>query len=345
MDSKQTILWSPEELEAELANKLGEALDARLDLRFGPVPDPPEHTWIIAGGPTKEHIEASPHLRGVIVPWAGIPKRTRELLLDRPDIAVHNLHHNASATAEMALALLLAAAKRIVPADQALRAGDWAARFEPGGEVLLEGRRVVIYGYGAIGKKVAHYCRALGMEVHAIRRGSKVSGVLRAGTPSSETKLAEPAGDDGVIVYTREDLDTCLQLADVLVIAVPLTPETEASIGARELALLPADAVLVNIARGPVVQEEALYDALETGKLGAAGLDVWYRYPESEANRKSTQPSRFPFGTLNNVVLSPHRAGNVDRGDEQWVRELARLLNAIAAGEPLPNRVDLALGY
>lgn len=343
MEPDRTILWSPEVLDQDLDHKLRQGLDPRVDLRTGDLPDPPDHTWIIAGGPTKEQLDASPRLRGVIVPWAGIPKRTRELLLGRPEISVHNLHHNASATAEMALSLLLAAAKRIVPADRALRAGDWSARFENNGAMSLEGRRAVIYGYGAIGKRIAQYCRGLDMEVHAIRREgsdgeSRLGGVSAFRHPDIPTQSR-------VVVHSKEELHECLCFADVLVVAVPLTSETEGSIGVKELALLPEKAVLVNIARGPIIQEEALYDALQSRRLGAAGIDVWYRYPESEGSRTGTQPSRFPFGALDNVVLSPHRAGHIDRGDDLWARELALLLNAIARGESVPNRVDLRLGY
>lgn len=131
----------------------------------------------------------------------------------------------------------------------------------------------------------------------------------------------------------------------MLVVAVPLTPETEGSLGARELALLPRGAVLVNVSRGPVIDEAALFEALQSGRLGAAGIDVWYCYPLSVDERRSTPPSQLPFGTLANVVLSPHRGGNTDRRDELWAGALARTLNAVARGEPVPHRVDLARGY
>lgn len=326
------FVWCLETLEPSEEAALASALDRRIELTVGEAPpDPPGHTWIVSGRPTVEALQASPDLRGLVVPFAGVPKPVRELLRGRPEIAVHNLHHNAAATAELALALLLAAAKRILPADRALRAGDWTPRFESEGPMLLDGRRLVVYGHGAIGKRIGRACRALGMEVHAIRRG----GAARDGG----------TGEEGVVLHARHELHACLALADVLVVTVPLTPETEGSIGARELALVPRGALLVNVSRGAVVDEEALFEALRTGHLGAAGLDVWYRYPDSESARTSTPPSRFPFGELGNVVMSPHRGGNMDRGAAIWSTELARLLNAAARGEPVPNRVDLDLGY
>ena len=113
------------------------------------------------------------------------------------------------------------------------------------------------------------------------------------------------------------------------------------------MALMPERAILVNVGRGPVVNEPALYHALRDGTLHAAGLDVWYNYPNDEPGRTSTNPSEYPFCELDNVVMSPHRAGapNTSETESLRVRALAELLNAAARREPIPNRVDLDLGY
>jgi phosphoglycerate dehydrogenase-like enzyme len=116
-------------------------------------------------------------------------------------------------------------------------------------------------------------------------------------------------------------------------------------IGERELALLPPDAVLVNVGRGPIVDEAALYHALHEGTLHAAGLDVWYNYPADEASRSHTPPSAYPFHELDNVVMSPHRAGGSDESEMRRMTHLAALLNAAARGDEMPNRVDLQAGY
>jgi phosphoglycerate dehydrogenase-like enzyme len=147
-------------------------------------------------------------------------------------------------------------------------------------------------------------------------------------------------------VYAPRSLPELLPAADVLVSCLPLTTRTEAIIGEAELALLPENALLVNVGRGAVVQEKALFNALRSGRLGGAGLDVWYQYPSEEA-RANTPPSAYPFGELDNVVLSPHRAGALGMGESELMRmdALAVSLNAAARGEGIPYRVDVVEGY
>ena len=313
------------------AVELTARLDPSVHLSLGPeLPEPPDYEVLVTGRPERAQIEASPHLRALIVPWAGIPDTTRQLMRDYPDIEVHNLHHNALPVAEHALALLLAAAKFIVPMDRALRKHDWRPRYEANPSVLLEGRTALILGYGAIGQKLAKLCQGLGMEVLGIRQ------------------QAPPGGDvqpDGVRLFAVEALHRLLPKTEAVLVCLPHTSQTTGLVGARELALLPPQAILVNVGRGPVIDEQALYEALEAGRLYAAGLDVWYQYPETEAARADTPPARYPFHELPNVVMSPHRAGGSTETDRLRMIRLAALLNAAACGEAMPNRVDLDAGY
>jgi phosphoglycerate dehydrogenase-like enzyme len=299
------------------------------------LPEPATFDVLVAGRPTLQQLQASPNLRLLVIPFAGLPDDTRTVLTDPLNglghIAVHNLHHNTVQTAEMALALLLAAARLLVPNDQALRRGDWTLRYEPPPVTILHGKTVLILGYGAIGQHVGRVCQALGMDVRAVRR--------RAAIPA-------PAGLN-VATFSIDALPGLLPQTDVLMITLPLTEETRGLIGADALALLPAGALLVNVGRGPIVDEAALYQALHSGRLAAAGLDVWYHYPESEAARTHTLPSAYPFHELENVVLSPHSGGGFGSPytERERMLHLARLLNAVHRGEPAPNRVDLRLGY
>lgn len=287
---------------------------------------PGETRVLIGGRPTHEQIVACPGLRAIVVPWAGVPEETRELLREFPQVTLHNLHHNAAATAEMALALLLSAAKFVVPLDQKLRANDWSPRYLPSRSIGLDGKTALIIGYGQIGQRVGRMCRALGMTVVATRRQRFES-------------------DDVAEIHSTLDLPLLLPRAQALIITAPLTAETKGLIGEKELAVLPQSALLVNVGRGAIVDEKALYNALQNGHLAAAGLDVWYSYPTDERSRTSTPPSRYPFGELDNVVLSPHRGGDESGIDTARMQQLAELLNAAARGEEMPNRVDIEAGY
>jgi phosphoglycerate dehydrogenase-like enzyme len=291
------------------------------------LPEPADYEILVAGRPRRRHILASSSLRVLIIPFAGLPQETRTLMLDFPDVAVPNLHHNAAPAAEMAITLMLAAAKFILPNDRALRQHDWRPRYRPNPTVVLEGKTTLILGYGAIGRRVAETCRGLGMQVIATRR-----------------HVPERPPEH---VYPPEALPTLLPQANILIIALPLTAETEGLIGEEELRLLPPESVLVNVGRGPVVNEKALYDALCDSTLHAAGLDVWYNYPGDEASRANTPPAAYPFHRLDNVVMSPHRAGSggAEEVELRRMADLARLLNAAAKGEEMPNRVEIGAGY
>jgi phosphoglycerate dehydrogenase-like enzyme len=128
-------------------------------------------------------------------------------------------------------------------------------------------------------------------------------------------------------------------------VTLPLTDETRGLIGEREIGLMPKNSVLVNIGRGPVVEQEALYHALKSGKLHSAGIDVWYNYPPDEEARAHTPPADFPFHELDNIVMSPHRGGGASEVEILRMAHLANLLNAAARGDQIPNQVDLKRGY
>lgn len=314
----------------EALSVLEAALAPNIELSLGPDEAQADTDVLVGGRPSRDQLEGLPDLRFVVVPYAGVPKATRTLLLNGfPQLVVCNLHHNAVAAAELALALLLAAAKTIVPADAGLRRGDWGMRYSGGSTVLLEGKTVLVLGLGAIGTRVATVCNGFGMSVNAIRR--------RVDQPN-------PAN---VVVHPLSALESLLPSVDVVVVCLPLTEETEGLIGDGELRALPSSAILINVARGEIVDEGALFAALTERRIAAAGLDVWYRYPRSEEERRHTLPSSLPFWELDNVVMSPHRGGafRTEELERRRMEALARTLNAIARGDPVPNRVDLGAGY
>lgn len=183
------------------------------------------------------------------------------------------------ATADLTLALILAATRRLVEGDRLVRSGrawNWGMQFMLGSG--LQGRLLGIVGLGGIGRKVAQRARAFGMRI------------------AYHSRRPAPAEVEAELEAERMPLQRLLAEADVLSLHCPLTPETHHLIGAAELATMKPSAVLVNAARGPVVDEGALAAALEEGRIAAAGLDVYEREPHVER--------RLP--ELDNVVLSPH---------------------------------------
>lgn len=292
-------------------------------LSFGP-PAPDAFEILVAGRPEPELL-ARRGLEALVVPFAGLPAITAERLEEYAALPVYNLHHNAAPTAELALALLLAASKRLTPIERRFRAGDWSDRGRGDQALRLEGRRALVLGYGAVGRRVARACAGLGMQVSAIARRAR----------HEDRRVQGP-----------EALADLLPQTDALLLCLPATPRTTGLIGAAELAALPPQAILVNVARGPIVDERALYAALREGHLFGAGLDVWWRYPESrERSGEMLLPSELPFHELENVVLSPHRAGHVQDNEERRSRDLASLLRSLCAGEEPESRVDLSEGY
>jgi phosphoglycerate dehydrogenase-like enzyme len=172
----------------------------------------------------------------------------------------------------------------------------------------LEGRTVAIVGLGRVGSEIARLCRALGMVV--------------IGTDFT------PAPDTVDRYYEPDQLSAMLPRADVLVLIVPHTPQTEKMIGTRELALLPRGAYFINIARGAVVDEPALIEALRSGHLAGAALDVFADEP---------LPPHSPLWEMSSVLVSPHSASTSDRENRRITDLFCDNLRRYLAGEDLRN--------
>ena len=139
-----------------------------------------------------------------------------------------------------------------------------------------------------------------------------------------------------------EALGEMLAECDAVIATAPLTPRTRGMLGAEEFARLKPGAALVLISRAEIVDDDALYEALKSGRLGAAAIDVWRDQPPSGENGPPSK--RLPFHELPNVVVSPHRAGFA--ADQfPHLRDAAENLNRLADGRPLINKVDLDAGY
>lgn len=237
-------------------------------------------------------------------------------------VRVCNCYGHAEGTAEyVMLAILLWCQVHFLPGAMSFRAeGSWRYSGRVNGPINEELYRktVGILGLGSIGQAVAQ--RAKGFGTHVI-------GCNRT--------LREVAHVDKQ--YPLERIDEFLSECDFVVIAAALAPETERLIDAKRFAKMKRSAVLVNVARGHIVEEDALYAALKDKRIRGATLDVWYAYPSKD--KLSIAPSKHPFHELDNVWMTPHTAawttGMVDR---RW-SEIAGNLDRLARGEPLLRQV------
>ena len=256
--------------------------------------DIPANCDIIIGGmPSKEQLLSANKLKALIIPYSGLLSQTRANILETcPDLPVYNIKHNATAVAEMALTLLLSAKRNLLAVDQDLRTGNWSARFKIPTNGLVADSKITILGYGAVGKKLASILSVMGAEVHVVRNS-----------------IDTIAQEDGLPIYPPQELRKTISGADALIICCPLTEQTRGMIQTEHIHAMNSSSCLVYVARSEIVDEAALYSALQTGHLAHVGLDVWPNFPMSKEQIASTMPSALPFHELPQVIMSPHRAG------------------------------------
>jgi len=236
--------------------------------------------------------------------------------------AVCNVFEHEIGIAEYVTLALLESEIRATEMDHHLRAGRWQDGFVTGapfhGE--LHGKRVGFLGFGHIARATALRMKPFGVEIWT-----------RTRTPEQAGPLAGNAGG-------LEALDTMLEACHHIVVACPLTSETRGILDARRLALIGPEGVLVNVARGPIVDEAALFEALSSRTLGRAVIDTWYRYPDPTAGPGvERRPSRFPFHELDNVVMTSHASGWTDALFERRYRMIAENLERLRTGRELTH--------
>lgn len=256
--------------------------------------------------------DQGPAFRLLHVPGAGLDGV--DLTALRPETLVANVFEHEVPIAEFVLARLLeweirASAMRFGP-------DDWAEQYRhrvPHGEI--HGRTLGIIGYGRIGRAIAVRAAAFGVRVLAVDEFA--------------------TSDDNATVLPS--LAELLERSDYVVVACPLTAQTFEMIDAEALAVMPAHAVLVNISRARIVDEDALYTALRDGRLGGAILDVWYRYPSSSDD--AVTPASRPFWDLPNAWCTPHSSAWTHQLPRRRYAVIADNVNRLVSGESLRNVV------
>ena len=261
-------------------------------------------------------------LRLVQVPGAGLDRIERSAL--PPGVSLANVYGHETGIAEYVLGAMLALSRSFGRLDEALRRGIWESQWAVGAPPPMPwpevaGKTLGILGYGRIGQAVARRARAFDMEICAIRRDM---------TRSNAQELAFLGGPDA--------LDEVLRRADYLAITLSLSTATRGLLGERELQLMKPTAVLINVARAEIVDEEALYRALAQRRIAGAALDVWYRYPTDD---RPTLPARHAFHGLPNVLMTPHVSGWTEGMLEARATLMAENIHRVARGEPPVNLI------
>ncbi len=256
-------------------------------------------------------ITAATNMKWLNSIYAGVDGMPLDLLRDRGTVVTNGAGINAITIAEYVVMGMLTVAKGYREVVRAQDRHDWL--MDSPGKVELFGSKALLLGYGAIGKLIEERLKGFGVDVSIVRRSP------------------------GPNILTPDQWRHRLGEFDWVILAVPATPETDRMIGAEELAAMKDSAVLINIARGSVVDQPALVAALQSRSIAAAFLDVTTPEP---------LPAGDPLWSLDNAHITMHLSGRAQ--DKMFARAAQRFLTNLArwhAGEPVEPQVDLTLGY
>jgi phosphoglycerate dehydrogenase-like enzyme len=194
----------------------------------------------------------------------------------------------------------------------------------------MKGRTVGLLGYGAINQKVHKLLSGFDVSFAILRRSWAKKG---SSLPTSAKK------------YLPSQLEQFLDEVDTLIIALPLTPETEGLLSYNELIRLGESGVVVNVARGSIIDQTALYQVLKKRKIAGAAIDVWYTYQPEPDKQGRKYPFENPFHTLDNILLSPHHAASPFDDLDRWDEVIDNITRFAQGRKDYINIVDTKRGY
>jgi phosphoglycerate dehydrogenase-like enzyme len=279
---------------------------------------------VIVGGAIPIPWPSVPKLKLFQIPWTGYDFTAPEKMPS--GVPVANTFEHESAIAEYVLLGMLEWQIGLTQMDTQFRAGGWAGHPTGRGPTHreLRGQTVGIVGYGHIGREVALRARAFGMRCIGVRRSDV------------------PCPPELDWLGSADQLDELLEVADFVVVACDLNERTTGMINAGRLAVMKPDSVIINVARGRVIDETALYDALVAKQIGGAILDTWYNY--YMAGEEPVWPCNQPFQELSNTILSAHRSGTTTEMHERRWQFVAQNCARVEREEPPENVVFHGIG-
>jgi phosphoglycerate dehydrogenase-like enzyme len=303
---------------SELPEKTGIAVGNSLEAFERAAPDADViFNWSGSRALLRDVFPIAPKVRWVHSRAAGLDNLLFPELVESPVPLTNGTGVFSPSLGEFALAAILYFAKDF----RRMIRNQMAGRWEQFDIAEISGQTVGIVGYGDIGRAVATRVHAMGMRVFAVKR--------HAPPPHAVDPLVEQ-------VYSPEQRVEMISRCDYIVMAAPLTPETRSMIGDAEFAAMKPSAVVINVGRGPVIDEDAMIKALAGGHIKGAGLDVYTHEP---------LPAGHPFYQMENVLLSPHCADHTADWLDQAMRFFLENFERFRKGEPLKNVVDKKLGY
>jgi phosphoglycerate dehydrogenase-like enzyme len=297
-----TTDWRVEVVDVKDASAFAHALadaDAMVSMSWRPSPPAPKLRLLhLPGAGTNE------------IDFAAVP----------PTATVCNVFGHDIAIAEYVLAAMLESAIHLQRLDQALRRNEWHGSYLCGPRhEELYGKTLGIIGYGRIGREVARRARAFGMRVIACNRSARA------------------ADDLAQRIAPMSALPDLLKETDFILVSCPLDESTHGLLDKKAFALMRANAFVINVARGPIIDEQALYYALKERKIAGAAIDTWYGYPPQ--GETYAVPANLPFHQLDNIIMTPHASGWTENLRARRCAGIAENLNRLARGEPLINVV------
>lgn len=265
-------------------------------------------------------IPTVPTLRLVQVPGVGCDEIDHAVL--PAAVSLCNVHEHGNAVAEFVVLGMLQWCHRFFEADASFRSGIWerSSRFQAPPHRELLGSVVGVVGYGLIGRAIARHLQGFDVTTLVCNRSKPAHDALHNRW------------------YKLRELGDMAAESDFLIVSIPLTDSTTNLIDKETLKRMRPDAVLINVARGRVVNESALFSALQDGEIGGAILDVWYNYP-SNAEDRFAKPSNYDFASLPNVYMTPHISGWTEGTVERRWTTIADNLMRLAEGKALLNVV------
>ncbi|MFW9779856.1 MAG: NAD(P)-dependent oxidoreductase [Candidatus Heimdallarchaeota archaeon] len=296
-------------------------------LEFAPQTD------IMVGWRVPDEVKlAATKMKLFINPGAGIKHHItffRELNKTRK-VTLVNGHGNSYFTAQHAVALLLGMTNHIVPHHNWMSQGLWRKGDSDAASIPLRNRRIGLLGYGAINTKVHDFLKGFHVEF----------SILRYQWPDESISLPTP-----VKKFSLSELSDFLTEIDILIIAVPETTKTVGMIGTEELKKLGPKGLLVNVSRGSVIDEKSLFNALRTRTIAGAAIDVWYDYQPDPDENGHKHPFHYPFHSLPNIILSPHRGASPFSDLKRWDEVIENIKRFHGGESKFLNEIDLEREY